>query len=150
MTKRLEDEAFMLEAIEEALKSDPERTSPNPRVGSVIVENGKIVSRGRFEYDGGPHAECNALASLGRKPNDGATVYVTLEPCSTHGRTGACTEAIIEAGVDRVAIGAVDPTPSHRGNGMAALRSAGIEVVENVLNEECEAINPGFSGRETG
>ena len=77
---------------------DPARTAPNPRVGSVIVEAGAIVARGHFQQDGGPHAEKQALAALGRPPAPGATLYVTLEPCSTAGRTGACTAAILAAG----------------------------------------------------
>lgn len=142
-------ERFMREAIHEALKGDVSKTSPNPRVGSVIVENGAIVARGNFEMDGGPHAERNALADLGRTPEPSATLYVTLEPCSTQGRTGACSLAIVDASVGCVVVGALDPTPAHRGNGLIALRGAGIAVVSDVLVSECEAINPGFSGRET-
>ena len=140
----------MTEAIQEALKSSVEATQPNPRVGSVIVEAGEIVARGRFKQDGGPHAERDALAALGRAPNPGATMYVTLEPCSTHGRTGACTEAIVNSGLTRVVVGAIDPTPSHRGNGLEALKQAGIEVVQGVLEPQCEAINSSYEGRETG
>ncbi|MEM9158011.1 MAG: bifunctional diaminohydroxyphosphoribosylaminopyrimidine deaminase/5-amino-6-(5-phosphoribosylamino)uracil reductase RibD [Verrucomicrobiota bacterium] len=143
------DEDFMRLAIEEALKSDPEVARPNPRVGAVIVEDGQCVSTGRFERDGQPHAERWALKNLGRKPSAGATMYVTLEPCSTKGRTGACTEALIEAGIPRVVVGALDPTPAHRGNGIQVLVAAGVEVSTGVLEEECEAINPGFSGHST-
>jgi diaminohydroxyphosphoribosylaminopyrimidine deaminase/5-amino-6-(5-phosphoribosylamino)uracil reductase len=140
---------FMREAIREASFSDVSETWPNPRVGAVIVEQGLVVSRGRFRKDGGPHAEREALANLGRLPRTNATLYVTLEPCSTHGRTGACTDAILKAGIKNVVIGALDPTPSHRGAGLAVLRKAGLNVVSDILKDDCESINPGFEGRET-
>lgn len=149
MSEQLEHERFMREAIQEALKGDVAKTSPNPRVGSVIVEEGSIVARGFFESDGGPHAERKALADLARIPSPGATLYVTLEPCSTQGRTGACSQAILDAGVSRVVVGALDPTPAHRGSGLIALREGGVSVVSDMLAAECEAINPGFAGRET-
>lgn len=136
-------------AIAEAFLADIETTWPNPRVGSVVVENGLVVARGRFERDGGPHAERQALADLGRKPAPDAILYVTLEPCSTEGRTGACTQAIIESGIRNVVVGALDPTPSHCGNGLQVLREAGLNVISSVLVEECLAINPDFKGRET-
>ncbi len=147
MTDLARHEPFMGEAIQEAKKGDPALTSPNPRVGAVIVEDGKIVARGHFERDGGPHAERRALQTLNRLPRSGAIIYVTLEPCSTHGRTGACTDALIEAGISMVVVGALDPTPAHRGNGLKALQDAGVEVVSNILKHECEALNPGFAGR---
>ncbi len=137
-------------AIAEALAADPNLTRPNPRVGSVIVENGQVVATGRFERDGEPHAERRALAALGRSPAPNATLYVTLEPCSTQGRTGACTEAIMESGLKRVVVGALDPTPAHRGNGLKVLGDAGVDVLSGVLLSECEAINPEFAGHETG
>lgn len=149
MEEHQERERFMAEAIREALKGSEERTRPNPRVGAVIVEDGEIVARGHFRKDGGPHAEREALADLGRAPQSEATMYVTLEPCSTHGRTGACTSAIIESGLKRVAVGALDPTPSHRGRGLELLRAAGVAVVDSVLVDECMKINPAFAGRET-
>jgi len=116
-------------------------THPNPLVGAVIVEDGVIVAEGFHARDGGPHAERVALSRLGRKPRPGATLYVTLEPCSTHGRTGACCDAIIEAGLMRVVVGATDPNPSHAGAGFARLRSAGIDVSEGVLADECADLN---------
>jgi diaminohydroxyphosphoribosylaminopyrimidine deaminase/5-amino-6-(5-phosphoribosylamino)uracil reductase len=149
MSEQGKHERFMREAILEASKGDASKTSPNPRVGSVIVESGVIVGRGFFESDGGPHAEREALADLGRTPLPGATLYVTLEPCSTHGRTGACSEAIVQAGISEVVVGALDPTPAHRGAGLLALREGGVSVVADLLVSECEAINPGFAGRET-
>lgn len=139
----------MRAAICEAAKGSAVKTAPNPRVGAVIVENGEIVAQGHFSSDGGPHAERKALENLGRRPAEGATLYVTLEPCSTTGRTGACTQAIIDAGLQRVVVGASDPTPEHRGNGVAVLREAGIEVVSDVLADECSALNPGYRGHST-
>ncbi len=141
------DAAFMDAAIQEAKKGDPALTSPNPRVGAVIVESGRIVARGYFERDGEPHAEKRALENLGRRPQSNAVMYVTLEPCSTKGRTGACTDAIIQAGITKVFIGATDPTPAHRGNGLKVLREAGVDVVSGLRKQECEALNLGFLGR---
>lgn len=140
----------MRAAICEAAKGDAHRTAPNPRVGAVIVEEGMIVAAGHFEQDGGPHAEKQALAKLGRAPLPGATMYVTLEPCSTEGRTGACTRAILEAGISRVVVGASDPTPAHRGHGVDVLREAGVEVEAGVLEGECGALNPKYQGHTTG
>lgn len=149
MEKSDQHERFMREAIGEAVLSDVGDTSPNPRVGAVIVEQGEVVARGRFKRDGGPHAERDVIANLGRKPGADATLYVTLEPCSTRGRTGACTDAIVESGIRNVVIGILDPTPSHRGAALVVLRSAGVNVVSGILAEACAAINPEFEGRET-
>ena len=149
MSEGQEREAFMRVAIAEAQSVDERCVYPNPRVGAVIVENGEIVARGRFELDGGMHAERKVLAALGRNPAPDAVLYVTLEPCSTHGRTGACTEAIMASGLGKVVVGAIDPTSGHRGRGLSILRDAGIDVVSGCLLEECAALNPGYSGRET-
>jgi len=110
-------------------------------VGSVLEEGGAVASEAFHERDGGPHAERLVLASLMHNPQPGATLYVTLEPCSTPGRTGACTDAIIAAGVRRVVVGATDPNPAHAGRGFAVLRAAGIEVVTGVLEAECADMN---------
>jgi diaminohydroxyphosphoribosylaminopyrimidine deaminase/5-amino-6-(5-phosphoribosylamino)uracil reductase len=117
------------------------QTQPNPMVGAVIVEEGRVVAEGATAPDGGPHAERAALHALGRAPRAGATLYVTLEPCCTHGRTGACTEAIIAAGIKRVVVGATDPFPQHQGHGFEVLRAAGIEVISGVLENECTDLN---------
>ncbi len=116
-------------------------THPNPMVGCVLVENGVVTAEGFHERDGGPHAERAALSSLLRNPVAGATLYVTLEPCSSAGRTGACTDAILAAGVRRVVVGATDPNPAHAGRGYDVLRRAGVEVVTGVLEEECRDLN---------
>lgn len=119
------------------------RTSPNPLVGAVIVKDGRIVGQGWHRKAGTPHAEVHALAQAGELAK-GATVYVTLEPCSHHGRTGPCADALIEAGVKKVVVAMTDPNPEVAGNGLVRLRAAGIEVVEGVLTAEAASINEVF------
>lgn len=122
-------------------------TTPNPRVGCVIVsENGDIVGEGFHLRAGEPHAEINALNMAGNHA-DGATVYVTLEPCNHHGRTGPCTEALISAGVQHVIYAMQDPNPKVAGQGLARLKEAGIKVSGPILEDEARAINPGFIKR---
>lgn len=116
-------------------------THPNPMVGALIVEEGEIVAEGFHAKAGEPHAEIVALRALGRKPEPGATLYVTLEPCCTQGRTPPCTAAIIAAGIRHVVVGATDPNPRHAGRGYEVLRAAGVEVVTGVLAEECADLN---------
>jgi len=140
MTELTKDEFFMRRAIALARQAWG-RTHPNPLVGAIIVEEGVVVAEGFHACDGGPHAERAALAALGRIPKAGATLYVTLEPCSTHGRTGACSDAIREAGIKRVVVGATDPNPQHAGHGFDVLRAAGVEVVTGVLAAECADLN---------
>lgn len=134
------DEFFMRRAITAAKRGWGD-THPNPMVGAVIVEKGEAVAEGHHARAGEPHAEIRALQALGRKPHRGATIYVTLEPCSTHGRTPPCTKALIEAGFSRVVIGATDPNPAHAGKGFELLRAAGIEVESGVLAAECDDLN---------
>lgn len=129
-------ESFMRRAMAQA-RSVWGTTHPNPMVGAVIVEEGEVVAEGATAPAGGPHAEVSALQALGRKPRAGATMYVTLEPCCTHGRTPPCTDAIIAAGIARVVVGATDPNPAHVGKGYALLREAGIEVITGVLAADC-------------
>src|SRR3954454_2556172 len=121
-------------------------TSPNPAVGAVIVRGARIVARGHHRRAGLPHAEIEAIAAL-KNPAlaRGATIYVTLEPCSTHGRTPPCVDAIIAAGFRRVVVGAIDPNPRHAGRGLDLLRQAGLEVTAGVLAEEAAALNIGFN-----
>ena len=138
------DEKFMREAIKLARRGTGQ-TRPNPAVGCVLVKNGRIIARGYHRRAGQPHAEIEALRAL-KNPNRarGATAYVTLEPCSTHGRTPPCTEALARAGLARVVIGAIDPNPRHRGRGLPSLAKAGIETVAGVLADQCAALNPEF------
>lgn len=126
-------------------------TTPNPRVGCVIVsENGDVVGEGFHLRAGEPHAEINALNMAGNKA-DGATAYITLEPCNHHGRTGPCTEALIKAGIKHVVYAMQDPNPQVAGKGLARLREAGIAVAGPVMEDEARAINPGFIKRmQTG
>lgn len=120
-------------------------TSPNPAVGAVIARNGRVIARGWHQRAGMPHAEVEALSAL-RDPAlaRGATLYVTLEPCSTTGRTPPCTEAILAAGIRRVVVGATDPHPEHSGRGLEILRRGGVEVIAGVLAEECAYLNRAF------
>ncbi len=118
-------------------------TAPNPRVGCVLVRGGEVVGEGWHERAGGPHAEIVALAAAGAAA-EGATAYVSLEPCCHHGRTGPCTEALIEAGVARVVYSAGDPNPRVAGEGADRLRAAGIEVAGGLLAAQSERLNAGF------
>jgi diaminohydroxyphosphoribosylaminopyrimidine deaminase / 5-amino-6-(5-phosphoribosylamino)uracil reductase len=122
-------------------------TSPNPMVGAVLVKGGKIIGRGWHHRAGCPHAEIEALCDALKRRHHlrGATLYVTLEPCSTHGRTPPCTEAIIAARIRRVVIGTTDPNPKHAGRAFKILRRAGIEVVHGILAGECERLNEAFN-----
>lgn len=122
-------------------------TSPNPLVGAVLVTGGKIIGRGWHRCAGLPHAEIEALRDAqkrGRSTRD-ATLYVTLEPCCTHGRTPPCTDAIIAAGISRVVIGATDPNPKHAGKGFKILQRAGIKVIHGILGDECAKLNEAFN-----
>jgi diaminohydroxyphosphoribosylaminopyrimidine deaminase/5-amino-6-(5-phosphoribosylamino)uracil reductase len=122
-------------------------TSPNPMVGAVLVKAGRMIGRGWHRRAGEPHAEIEALHDAARRGHDpkGATLYVTLEPCCTHGRTPPCTDAIRAAGINRVVVGATDPNPRHRGRAFRILRRAGIEVIPGVLTEECSRLNEAFN-----
>src|SRR6058998_3193798 len=94
------------------------KTSPNPTVGALIVREGTVIARAHHRQSGLPHAEIDCLAKVQPALRAGSTMYVTLEPCSTIGRTGACTQAIIESGIGTVVVGAIDPNPRHRGHGL--------------------------------
>ena len=133
------DEDFMRLALAQA-ELGLGLTSPNPAVGAVFVREGGVIASGHHRKAGGPHAEVAALRVATAAGTDvhGATAYVTLEPCSTHGRTGACTSALISAGITRVVYGAVDPNPAHAGAADAVLAKAGISVTGGVLQRECE------------
>jgi len=119
---------------------------PNPSVGCILVRQGRVVGRGRTASGGRPHAETEALAQAGELAR-GADAYVTLEPCSHHGRTPPCAEALIKAGVARVFVGTQDPDPRVSGRGLTLLREAGIEVVTGVLEDEARDVLAGFQCR---
>lgn len=123
-------------------------TSPNPRVGCVLVRDGWIVGEGWHEKAGEPHAEVHALRAAGPKAR-GATAYVTLEPCSHHGRTPPCAEALIAAGVSRVVAAMTDPNPLVAGKGLALLQVAGIGTSSGLLENEANELNIGFVSRMT-
>ncbi len=129
-------------ALEEAAKAQG-RTHPNPVVGCVVVKNGRLIAKGYHTRAGMPHAEAVALRKAGARAR-GADVYVTLEPCNHHGRTGPCTESLIQAGVRRVYVGMRDPHPLVNGKGLRALRRAGIEVHTGVLEKACQDLNAPF------
>ena len=138
----MEDQEYMKKALALAERGCG-RVTPNPMVGAVIVKDGRIIGEGYHQKCGEPHAERNALAACAESP-EGATMYVTLEPCCHHGRQPPCVEAIIEAKIARVVVGSPDPNPLVAGKGVSILRDHGIEVVEGVLQQECDRLNEVF------
>ena len=141
------DREFMARALQLAERG-LYTTTPNPRVGCVIVRDDVVVGEGWHERAGGPHAEVVALQAAGTRAR-GATVYVTLEPCHHHGRTPPCDEALIAAGVARVVAAMRDPDPRTAGQGIERLQAAGITVLTGVLEDDARAINVGFVSRAT-
>lgn len=137
-----DDEKFMQLAIEEAKKGEG-WVHPNPLVGAVLVKNGEILAKGYHHCYGSLHAERDCLKNAADSfiSSFGATIYVTLEPCCHTGKQPPCTEALIEAGIRRVVIGSRDPNPLVDGKGVKQLLDAGIEVVQDVLKDECDALN---------
>jgi len=119
------------------------RTSPNPLVGAVIIKNGQIAGEGYHKKAGKPHGEIEALKKAGSKAK-GATLYVNLEPCCVTGRTGPCTEAIINSGIKKVFIGMRDPNPKVSGRGIRILKNSGIEITSGILEKECKKLNEIF------
>jgi diaminohydroxyphosphoribosylaminopyrimidine deaminase / 5-amino-6-(5-phosphoribosylamino)uracil reductase len=139
------DQGWMRIALVQARKGLG-ATNPNPAVGAVIVKEGRLLARAYHRRAGRPHAEIEALRRLrGKHHAEGATLYVTLEPCSTTGRTPPCTEAIVRSGIGRVVVGAIDPNPNHQGRGLQRLRDAGISVTTGVLERACTELNAGFN-----
>jgi diaminohydroxyphosphoribosylaminopyrimidine deaminase/5-amino-6-(5-phosphoribosylamino)uracil reductase len=137
------DEGCMWRALESA-RATVGLASPNPQVGCVVVRDGVVVGEGAHFYDERDHAEIVALRKAGELAR-GATAYVTLEPCSHHGRTGPCADALIAAGVGRVVAATVDPNRQVRGRGIERLRAAGVEVVVGVCEAEARAVNDAFA-----
>jgi diaminohydroxyphosphoribosylaminopyrimidine deaminase/5-amino-6-(5-phosphoribosylamino)uracil reductase len=138
------DEEFMRAALNEAKKALGQ-TSPNPAVGAVLVVDNRIVAKGHHRGAGRDHAEVECLRNFAAPVPARATLYVTLEPCSTEGRTAPCTDAILQAGVRNVVVGAIDMNPRHSGKGIVQLRNAGVSVREGVLADECAQINEAFN-----
>ena len=140
-----EDIKFLRAALLEAARGSGQ-THPNPAVGAVVVKTGRILARGWHRAAGCPHAEIEALRAL-KNISDarGATLYVTLEPCSTHGLTPPCTRAIIDAGIRRVVYGARDPNPSHAGRADRILKKAGVAVTRGILAKECALLNEAWN-----
>jgi len=139
------DEALMTRALQLAQRG-LYTTDPNPRVGCVIVRDGEVVGEGWHLKAGEAHAEVHALQQAGQRAR-GATAYVTLEPCSHHGRTPPCADAVIAAGIKRVIVAMTDPNPLVHGGGLAKLRATGIEVRSGLFRAQAEALNAGFAKR---
>ena len=137
------DVAYMRRALELA-RSTVGLASPNPQVGCVLVRDGEVVGEGAHLYENFDHAEIVALKQAGERAR-GTTAYVTLEPCSHHGRTGPCADALIAEGVERVVTATVDPNPQVSGQGIARLRAAGVEVVAGVCEAEARVVNDAFA-----
>lgn len=144
----LKDEHWMSIALSEA-EQGIGLTAPNPAVGAVIVRNGLELSRGWHQKAGSNHAERDALSKLQSGEAEKATIYVTLEPCSTTGMTGACTDAIIQSGISRVVYAMSDPNPAHAGNADHVLKAAGIETHSGILEEDCFHLIRGFTKVQT-
>lgn len=139
------DHAYMARALQLAERG-LWTTSPNPRVGCVIAQGERTVGAGWHERAGGPHAEVGALREAGPAAR-GATAYVTLEPCSHHGRTPPCVDALLASGVSRVVAAMEDPNPLVAGQGLARLRAAGVQVDVGLLEDAAQALNAGFVSR---
>jgi len=138
------DEEFMRTALNEAKKALGQ-TSPNPAVGAILVIDNRIVAKGHHRGAGRDHAEIECLRDFAAPVPARATLYVTLEPCSTAGRTAPCTDAILRAGVRSVVVGARDVNPRHSGKGIMQLRNAGARVREGILADECAQLNEAFN-----
>jgi diaminohydroxyphosphoribosylaminopyrimidine deaminase / 5-amino-6-(5-phosphoribosylamino)uracil reductase len=125
------------------------RTHPNPMVGALIVERGEIVAEGYHQACGEPHAEIEAFSSLGRKPDPSASMFISLEPCSTQGKTPPCTEAIQNSGIKKVFVACSDPNPAHAGRGLDLLRDAGlkVELADEPIRIQAERLNFIFNHR---
>ena len=146
-TPQSTDARWMARAIMLARRGEG-GTHPNPPVGAVVVRKGKVLGEGWHRQAGLPHAEVEAIHAC-RSPVKEATLYVTLEPCCTHGRTPPCTDLIIRSGIARVVVGCVDPNPRHASRGFRLLHKAGIEVTTGVCSAECSRLIEPFAMRIT-
>jgi len=144
--KRINDLRAMAAALKLARKGYG-MTSPNPMVGAVLVKGGKIIGQGWHKRAGEPHAEIEAIRDAQRRGHKtaGSTLYVTLEPCSTHGRTPPCTDAIVDAGIRKVIVAGTDPNPAHAGNAYRILKRVGIKVEQGILADEANVLNEAFN-----
>jgi diaminohydroxyphosphoribosylaminopyrimidine deaminase/5-amino-6-(5-phosphoribosylamino)uracil reductase len=142
----MNDELFMRAALREAIRGRGQ-TSPNPMVGAVLASRGEIVARGFHRKAGEPHAEIEAIRALRAtsRRTGSLTLYVTLEPCSTRGRTPPCVDAILRERIDRVVIGTIDANPAHAGRGVELLRKGGVRVTVGVHEAECRDLNKAFN-----
>lgn len=140
------DRRFMRRALQLARRAQG-LTSPNPLVGAVIARGGRLLGEGYHHRAGEPHAEVMAIRDASRRGHSlaGATLYVTLEPCSTFGRTPPCVDAILREGIAKVFVAAVDPNPSHSGRGLGLLKRAGVDVVVGLLDDESSRMNEAFN-----
>lgn len=143
--KSSEAQQYMRLAIEEGRKAIP-KSGDNPPVGCVLVKNGVVVAKGHTSNPGQPHAEAMAISELEMAGND-ITAFVTLEPCSFHGRTPSCAQALIEAGITSVYVGMIDPDPRNNGQGIEMLKAAGVEVYTGVLESEVFAELEDYLGK---
>ena len=146
MSNCVSDLRFMRLALRLAFRARGQ-TSPNPLVGAVLVRSGRVIGQGWHRMAGEPHAEIEALLDAKRRGEkaQGSTLYVTLEPCCTHGRTPPCTEAILAAGIKRVVVAATDPNPKHAGRGFRLLTKTGVKVSHGVLAGEATRLNEAFN-----
>ena len=136
-----QNELYMARCLQLAQQAEG-RTAPNPMVGAVVVHNGVIIGEGYHQRCGEPHAEVHAIRSvINQNLLIESTLFVNLEPCSHYGKTPPCAQLIIDKKIPRVVIGMGDPNPQINGRGIKMLREAGVEVTENVLTDECKALN---------
>lgn len=147
MLESVQDIEWMTRALRQAARG-LYTTTPNPRVGCVLVKHGQVIGEGAHLRAGEPHAEVHALRAAGELAK-GSTAYVTLEPCSHFGRTPPCADALVQAGVRRVVVAMQDPNPLVSGNGIARLQAQGIAVTLGVCEDQARALNPGFVQRMT-
>lgn len=147
-TPRIKDDAHWMEQALQLARCGEGWTHPNPPVGAVVVRNGVLLGQGWHRQAGLPHAEVEAIQAC-RELVAGATLYVTLEPCCTHGRTPPCTDLIIRSGITRVVVGCADPNPRHASRGFRILQQAGVSVTTGVCGAECLRLIEPFAMRVT-